>query len=396
MACRLARSHIFTLFSAVLLIFATVYLFKRSVLERAPDIDFRFIWTAGRLWAQGIDPYSPRFTAIGHALFPSGNDIAYWLYPPQWWVIARPLAALPVARALVIWRGINAALVLAAAMVLALAVRRARPATPLCVLLLLIAVAALMEGTAQTLLLGQTSILVFAGFALMAVALLTGRQSPMVIALVLLLLKPQFALPIIVCLAVTAKWRTAVAIAVAVTGVAALPQVAQYGMLPTISGLLGNMARHGLLPSNRPENLIGFSHLIWQLTGQNIANAWDIALDFVASGAVALMLRRPISDGDAAALAIGLIAAAIFFLPLHAYDTVALAPVAMLAVLLDGVPRYLAWGAVLVAFRPGIIAAQFGARDTGDLFALSLAGLFALIAAVIVGIRQQAVGSRDG
>jgi hypothetical protein len=390
MASKSIGPNTLTAFSVILFVGSIIYLLKRSILEHSADIDFRFIWTAGKLWALGVDPYSPRFTALGRAMFPTGNDIAYWLYPPQWWAISRPLAAFSVEKALAIWRGFNAVLLIAASLALALAVRRVRPETPPWAVVLLIAVMSLMEGTAQTLMLGQTSIMVFSGFCLMGLALLASRQGPMVAGLVLLLLKPQFAVPIIVCLVITRKWRLPVVIALAVTGLASLPQIMHFGLLPTLKGMLGNMALHGQLSSNRPENLIGFSHLVWWATGASLSNAADIALDFIATMALGLMIcrRHGLDERDGAALGISLIACGMFFLPLHEYDTVALGPIAMLAIVLNGVPRYLAWAAVAMALRPGIISAQFGNRETGDPLLLSLAGLLALIAAVSAVVTQ--------
>jgi hypothetical protein len=383
MLSKSTAQRMLTVFSVMLLAGAVIYLLKRSILDRSEDIDFRFIWTAGKLWVMGIDPYSPRFTTLGREMFPTGNEVAYWLYPPQWWIIARPLAAFPVERALVIWRGINAMLLIAASLALALAVRRVRPETPPWAFALLIAIVALMEGTAQTLLLGQTSIIVFAGFCLRGMALLTSRQMPMAAALVLLLLKPQFALPIMVCLAITKKWRMSGVVAVMVTGVACLPQVMQYGLLPTLGGMLGNMALHGQLTSNLPENLIGFSHLVWLVTGANLSNAWDLALDLAATLIFGVLVyrRQSLDDRDQAALAVGLIASAMFFLPLHTYDTVALGPIAFLAILLERSPRYLAWAAVAFALRAGVIGGLFADRAPADRALLSLAGLLALIAA---------------
>ena len=373
-----------TLVSVILLAASIVYLVKRSVLEHSADIDFRFIWTAGKLWTLGINPYSPRFTALGHAFFPTGNAIAYWLYPPQWWVMARPLAAFPVEQALLIWRGSNALLLVAAATALALTVRHVRPATPLSAVMGLIAIMALMEGTAKTLLLGQTSILVFAGFCLMGLALLTARPWPMVVAVVLLLLKPQFALPIILCLAVTKTWRNSVLIAVALTCLASLPQLVQFGLLPTVTATLGNIALSAQLPSNQPDQVTGISHLVWLMTGKTLSSAWAIAFDVIATlGLAAVMGRRPRRDDrDAAALGLVLIAPGLFFLPLHAYDSVALGPIAMLAVVLSGAPRYLAWAAVALALRAGVVSGLFGDRVSGDLLVLSLAALLAMIAAV--------------
>lgn len=380
-------------YPVILLIGAIAYLLERSVFERSPDIDFRYIWTAGRLWAQGIDPYSPRFLTLGRTIFATGNAIDNWLYPPQWWLISRILAEFPVEGAVAIWRGMSAVLLVVAAGALASVIRRIRPGIPWWAIPLAIATVSLMEGTAQTLLMGQTSILVFAGFCLMGCALLTSRRWLMVVALGLLLLKPQFALPVVICFACMKQWRGAVLIALIITGLACLPQVMQYGLLPTLKGMLGNMALHGQLKGNWPENLPGFAHLIWELTGLSLSNAADIALDLVASGALAIIIcwRRDLHEEDRATLGIALIASAMFFLPVHDYDMVALAPVAMLGSILRGMSRRLTWAAVALAFRPGFICAQFGDRHSGDLLLLSLAGLIALISAIVaVSARSQA------
>lgn len=387
---KLHYRHLPIIVSTVFLALSLAYLLKRSVLDHSADIDFRYIWVAGKLGASGGDPYSPRFAALGRALFPQGNAIAYWFYPPQWWAISQSVAVFPIDRAVAIWRAVNAALLVAAASALAFAVRRARPATPLWSLVLLVGVIASMEGAAQTLLLGQTSILVFAGFCLMGWGLLTAGQWRMATGLVLLLLKPQFAFPAIFYFAFTKKWRKSVLIALAITGVASLPQLLQFGLLPTVAGMLGNIALHGQLAPNRPENLVGFSHLVWEMSDANLANARDIALDAAASLTLALLIgRRWLDVRDGVALGIGFIASAMFFLPVHAYDSITLGPLALLALMLDGPPRYLAWGAVALAWRPGFISAQFGDRSSGDLLLLSLAGLLALVAAATAAFSRR-------
>ena len=73
------------------------FILLRSVHAPVAEVDFRFFWLAGTLWAEGIDPYGAQFRTAGAALLPPGNEVLYRFYPPQWWVVCRALAFTSIA-----------------------------------------------------------------------------------------------------------------------------------------------------------------------------------------------------------------------------------------------------------------------------------------------------------
>lgn len=371
--------------AGLLLAAALAYLLRKSLFSHDPESDFRFLWTAGRMWAAGADPYGDGYTATGARLFPDGNPIAYWLYPPQWWAICRALAALPVAQALALWRTANALLLVGAGVVLVRAARRAGLAVPAWGALLYLALLPLAEGTPQTLAMGQTSILVFAGLSLVASALLDGSGMRMIGGLVLLGLKPQFGAAVLLALAVDRRWWRAIALALAISLAAALPQLVAHGVGPTVAGFLHNLARHGALPPNQPEKLTGFTQIVVRATGVHVPTGLSVALAVLTGAAAVLWWRRRAADParSAAGTALALVAASMAFIPLHSYDFVALPPAALLAVPFGLPARITTWAGILLACRAGALAGSLGARDTGDIALLTLAAALVLAGALL-------------
>ncbi len=93
--------------------------------------DFRVYYAAGRDWSLGIDPYSDQWLPVTTARvgeFPirfAHQRTLRFIYPPTLLPLYRALAVLPYRTARVLWLGLNAA-ALAAAAVIALALERGR------------------------------------------------------------------------------------------------------------------------------------------------------------------------------------------------------------------------------------------------------------------------------
>ena len=155
-------------------------------------------------------------------------------------------------RALLIWRIANAALPLTGGLAVIDGLRRAGLALPSWGGLLFLALLPVCEATPQTLAVGQTSILVFTGFSLIAHAMLADCTPTMAIGLLLVCLKPQFGTAAMLPLLLLPRWWKAITIALIASLIFALPQFAAHRIADTAAGFLRNLSRHGALASNQP------------------------------------------------------------------------------------------------------------------------------------------------
>ncbi len=379
-AAQVWRTRLAVPAAALALAAALAFVVHKSVLSHEPEVDFRFIWTAGHLWAIGIDPYGPAYTPAGARLFPDGNAIAYWLYPPQWWGIARPLADLSPGHALLLWRTLNALLLVGGAGFLAGA-PGARGRLPTWGLLLAIALPCCLAATPQTLSMGQTSILVFAGFCLVGGGLRRGNAAAVGAGLFLLLLKPQFGAAALAFLVADRRWWPVIAATLAASLVLALPQLLAFGIGETVHGFLGNLKLHATLEPNQPEKLTGLTQLAVRSVGWKLGAASTSGLAALASLAAGWRRAR---GGSADAALLGLVAACVFLVPLHDYDFVAVAAVAPL---LPGLPRPARWlslAAMALAIRPAKLAELAGWGSAGGEVALLTVVALLLVAAALL------------
>ncbi|MBU3079252.1 glycosyltransferase 87 family protein [Sphingomonas quercus] len=378
--------------SAACLAVAIAYLIAKSTFYDGEGGDFLSYWTAGRIWADGGDPYSGRFMFLARRLFP-GSSLAHagphgaapWFYPPQWWLVATPVASLPADVALCVWRAGNALLLVLASVALARALPRAGVPLPGWAMPVFLVVAAFMTPTPMALAAGQSSILIFAGYCLYARGLMLSERITLAFGLFLLLLKPPFGVPAAAALLLLPHGRSALAIAGTATLVGCLPQFAANGVMPTIHGMLANTASYGTYPPNDPFILSGLNQIVVHAFGGGVPASAALLPCVVTSMAAALLLHaRNDAGAEGGALTLVLIALTVFFMPLHVYDFVAIAPIAILATAFDWPVRVAAWLGVAICLRPYLLAGLLpAALGNGIAIILTIASLLALTAAAL-------------
>lgn len=278
--------------------------------------DLAYFTTAGKMWRAGVDPYGPAFPAWGAPVIP--RDAAILAYPPQWWAVATALSLLGDTGAAIAWKFAGLACLAGGA---ALLLRFARPGrlAAFCFLAVLIGA----DATRVILHLGQTSLVVFLGFALLLDGAARNGRAGMTAGLVLLMMKPQFGLFFLTVMASRREWRAPAAAAIAITAAACLPVLATFGIDGTIAslhGLLANLGRYAAIGWNRPGELSG---LPWLAAVLGVPGPSP----FLCLGAALLLaLWASRNEGPAAAPRVLLVAVAILqaTIPLHPYDLVLL------------------------------------------------------------------------
>ncbi|MCC2097886.1 MAG: DUF2029 domain-containing protein, partial [Hyphomicrobiales bacterium] len=272
---------------------------------RPLGMDFSALWAAGKaaLAGDAASAYSLGWF-IGHqnTLFGAGAQKLAWAYPPQFYVLLVPLAALPYGTALALWlAGTFAALALVVRGILASAAR-----DPL--LLLALTASPAVFGNAIH---GQTA---FLTAALLAGGLLALPTRPVLAGILFACLayKPQYGPLIPLALAAGGYWRAFAAAAITGTALAiAIIVVFGIDIWPAFFAGLQEMRQQTLEAGrNGFHNMISIYGAA-RLYGLNSITAWVaqglIALA-VAAGTVWLWRKRSEKPVDLRLRAAGLIA----------------------------------------------------------------------------------------
>lgn len=318
------------LLAAVLLLTALVY--QLSLPD--PAIDVYAVWTAGRMWSEGMNPYGPAFGDFAHAQGLTGPFApVFWLYPPQWWALAMPLGALSQDAATLAFRWVSAGCILAAVALCWKASDRLTTPPSNALKLILIALIIVSTPMRSIIYTGQTGALLFLGCGLILSGVLNDRRWASVAGFVLLLMKPQFGL-VVVAVALTQKQlRRDALVACALTATAVLPVLVAGGLGGVLAGVAGVQTSLG-------EYRAHFFNLPTRTTGlgQFAALAGLPALGTLPAlaGSVALsswLVGSTGGDWRSGTFWTGLFCAPFLLLPLHEYD---LLPMLMVLLFVGG------------------------------------------------------------
>lgn len=356
------------------------YLLWRTVLSPEPEIDFRYYWAAGKAWATGFDPYSPPFAAFAAAIVPPGNVISFWAYPPHWWPIARMLSLGDIATATTAWRVIGTGLALAGTAAVATVGVPGKQIDRMMAVAAAFALS-LVEPTAQAIAYGQSSLVVYSGVCMVAVAHLRRWPALMAFGLAVAALKPQVGILVFCFLAM--DWRNWAAIAGAgvIALAAASPQFVQHGFVNTLMEMRGNL----------PQTNVG-AFTMAALTGpvQLLARAGievPATIEFVAAAAAAALAGLAATGKTGAALRLPLavaIAAIGALAPLHTYDLtlLILPPIIAWRCDLMTMSRIAIAAAIAMLIRPSKIEALLGFQLHGS--GVSAGAFFSTVAGLII------------
>ena len=372
-------------------------------------VDFYYLLVAGRMWGAGLDPYGPGFLPAGPDLLPP--DSLPFAYPPNWWIIVVPLSALANSNAIFVWKLLNLAAAAAAAALLVRSAARLGNATRLWPVWLFVLSTFASDIMWNALKLGQTSLIMLLGFALLITGLTDNRRWLQICGLAVLLLKPQIALPLLLPLAIRRETRSAAALALAVAAAACLPILFKTDVGATVGSarnLLHNLTTYGQSPWNLPMHMSGLPHLFAYLGIDMPA-----LLALVAACVTATWMLRPRTDAEDGEFVIRFwlvtVATLLSMVPLHAYDFILAFPCLLLLPLVkSGWSRNLvllslgltwsATGFTLLAFRaePSVDGVWMALRLEYDLLTAAGVALFAAAVCHLRSRHDRVAASRSG
>jgi hypothetical protein len=368
--------------------------------------DFRVIWLAGKMWAGGQNPYGPLFAQEYIKSFGPAMNMLGWLYPPFWYPFCVVLGLLPVSVAHVIWTAVNVLALFCATYLVARGVAEVTRQKVGLMFWSGLAFVCLMQATAIAIYIGQTSIFVYLGFSALSYGLLTSRPAAVVIGLFFLALKPHIGVVAFLSTFALSNYRVVVLIA----GIACLLSTAPIlvgGMYWTeMEGFVRNMAEYpSMSTANYPANLTGIINIVGLFltnSSNSVINLTCVILG-IAFGCFNFYnstLDNPLEteDGKVAALSL-FIASTLFLSPLHGYDLVSLATIAILAFAIPLPSRAAIITGLCLCFHPRNISAVLRIDNpTGNAFPESFFTSVALVIVVIGAIwavlqTHRAVGS---
>ncbi len=322
--------------------------------------DFRGIWIAGHIWAQGQDAYGPLFVQRGVALFGQSHNPVMWPYPPHAWLLALGSQRFDLSAGLFWWNLMGAALAAIGAWLLGQAFaadQRAR-------LVLAIAVfsfVAFSTASGGAMRMGQTGFIAFFGLGLLAWAMVRRKIAVAAVAISILMLKPQIGLVACGALLVVPDGLAIVAGGAAIALGASLPVLFLTGPATVAAGYLHNLALYRTIPYDLPRSMTGIGNLVAQIAGVDLP---AIGMTFVGAAVAALLVRlhrwRNADDPSpvalTASLMMAIVGATVGFAFLHIYDLMIVAPAVALVPMLRGGARWSAIVGLAMLVRPENIA----------------------------------------
>lgn len=307
-----------------------VWLLIGGVFDERWKVDFRYFWSAGRLWLDGVSPYSSDFIRFVEAEF--GGDTAAFFYPPSILPIFALLGALPPQAAAYCFLAANLLFAGATALLAAdLAIRTGAARTrwkAFAVLLTLLTI--VFHPALSTLIYGQTSLLLAMAFSVYVRALESGRRGVAGLSLAILLMKPQFSIGLLIAALAKKEFRTAALIGLGVNAalffLGALPDPAAI-----IRDFVANLSAYGDSKWNLSENSAGLGFLL-SFLGLSLSPVVSLAAaTAIALAATPSLANRPHNDERLALVMILIVAVSMAASANHSYDYVIFAPVAAFA-----------------------------------------------------------------
>lgn len=300
-------------------------LFKSFEVLGDPGFDFKYLWTAGKVWAEGGSPDDAAFHAMASRYVTEGRVPEVWSYPPNWWAICTGLAQMPMAAAHAVWNVAGVGLIAGASLLLAFAVRPARSSIavvdaslqrPWAIAGLHLFLMAGFEATAILITVGQTTAPVYFGIAALLFGMVRGKRWWAVAGLALTFLKPQIGVIFATVMLFHGKEaRLQLLWAIVVSAALAIPAlITDYRI---IGVFLDNAGGHkGIMAANLPGAMTGLRHL----TGVGTMGA--LALTLAAAVGLMRLARAPNEAMRAWQMVVLTTAAIVALAPLHFYDLV--------------------------------------------------------------------------
>jgi hypothetical protein len=362
-----------------------VYLLWKTFFVR--EVDFKFIWWAGKMWQRGDNPYSAAYFDLAREVF-TGPWVPFtWVYGPNWWPIARALAAFDFETATVLWRLTSIALIIGGSVLLQRSVEAYGYKITVVEGLAFMGVVCFMQATAILIASGQTSAVIYAGLCAIVFGLMADRALWTIAGLTLILLKPNIGLAFLPALIIYPRSRIPTIVAIATAGLMSIPALIGHDIIKSSLYFLEQISSYGGESANVPLEMTGLRHILYALVGANVSSlVMTMAAALLILGPLAVYWNtRPRSAEERSEmLQVSIfyaIATAGAILSLHAYDLIIIAPLVLLSSAFSVAIRLATWVGFLIVFRSGNLATLLDIAIPGlrSLLGTSLDSLGALL-----------------
>ena len=379
------------------------YLAWKSLDASVAGVDLKYLWFAGKLWAEGTSPYGMQYYERAQSFFLATNVPKWMVYPPSWYPLANILALMPLAVAERLWGALSGIMLVVSGALMTRTIWPLRENNQIWPFVAFATFLGMGSATALALSLGQTAPLLFIGVALFLHGFIARSQVALGAALVILMLKPNFGLPFLAFLLIWPSLWPAVIGAGALSILAALMALLPYGPVAVIQAYTELLSSYGGDPVNAPPSLTGIVNIVHHTLGLNLGGFIPVGISIIAAVAFAFWLKaaEPKSNSPdrlryLAALA--LLGSVLFLVPLHTYDLLLAAPLLLLLPsFIDLWKRWIAIGSLfsfLVLFRANNLATASGLTFATEMYnagsAIASIALFILLLVSLLNVGTEA------
>ena len=340
------------------------YLISKIVSHRGTDLDFQYLWLAGRLWADGITPYSVEYQEAGQSLFARFNGQPLY-YPPNWWIVTRLFALFEHEVALELWRVFNGTIIIFSSYMLYGAFRECDEQLEPYFVLFYTGLLSVMQITIIIIFVGQTSLLLYLGIVLIICGTLTSKNWLLITGFCIILLKPQVGVPLFFAFIMFKKYHSPAIWAGLITFVLSLPPLILNGPINTLKLYLNGLSVHSTYLVNSPAHSTGLKNIMVTVFNISVPSLIISVVSIFVMILTILYFKKAIPQKELnfedklVFLMLSIIAIA-FVAPLHEYDLVFIAPIMLLSVKLPLIHKVVIFSCMIITARIGNIANIFG------------------------------------
>lgn len=332
--------------------------------------DFRVIWVAGKMWLNAADPYSQQYFEYQSRLLGNDRTNFFWAYPPNWTPISMLFGSLSFFLADNLWRLINFAAIFATIFLCyelvssEIDIQKRRHTLLIGAIFFFF-----LQATPMALLLGQTTLVVTLGLVLWIYGTSKNKPALAAFGVFLMLLKPQIAIIPLSAMIFSKVYRKSILNGIGLAVLASTMSFYIIGIPETVLGFLEKMnGYHGPnMNANGPDSMTGIAHLYNIVFYESVGTVVLAAIGILVGGTIGYFWQKKL-DRDEPATNLQIIQMSIFLIslitvviPLHQYDFVILAPVALFAMLARGWARIFIGLGLILVFRAGNVADIFSA-----------------------------------
>lgn len=347
------------------------YLGWKFVVFLGFDIDFKYIWLAGDMWGDGESPYGLQYQQKGRHLFDEFNDNPFY-YPPNWWPFSVFFGHFDFHFAADLWRSINVILLITSSFLLRAGMQNVGINLTWAYLIFYTGLVSLMQAAWITLMLGQTSILLYFSVCLIIYAVLCQKQFWLVVGFCLILLKPQMGLALVSAFLPFKVYRAPLIYASVITAIITLPALLPFGIIETITSFLDGLSKYGVDAANNPQSSTGLRNIFHLITNIDLSGMLVTLLAILGVLTATILLKKHglsiVSQvkSDEAIITLMLIICILGLLaPLHPQDLIFVAPIILLAAKFGGTFQWIISIIFLFIMRAENIALATGFYNPG-------------------------------